>query len=108
MKGYNLDSSLRGILENKLDEYIKTLKVYDKGIQKTEKLLQEYNISDKVPNTTDLIMGYHIGRMLQYSISSVMPKQDDAKKIWSIEDIWSLIQSRLSRLSEKIETELHR
>lgn len=103
-----MDSFLRGILENKLEEYIKTCKVYDKGIRRTEELLQEYNISDRIPNTIDLIMGYHIGRMLQYSISSVMPRQDDAKKIWSIEDIWTVIQSKLAQLSEKIETDLHR
>jgi hypothetical protein len=102
-----MDTWLRGHLENLTDEYIERISGVDKGIQKTQELLDEYNISDKSTNTKDLLMGYHLGRMLQYAIST-LPPRDEKSKVWTPEDIWSIIQSKLAKLSEKIEMELSR
>lgn len=102
-----MDTWLRGHLENLTDEYIERISEVDAGILKAQELIDEYNISDKSTNTKDLLTGYHLGRMLQYAIST-LPARDEKSKVWTPEDIWSIIQSKLTKLSAKIETELGR
>jgi len=98
---------MRGMIENLTDDYIERISGGDKGIKKVQELLDEYNISDKSTNTKDLLMGYHLGRMLQFTISR-MGSRGEKDTLWAPEDIWSIIQSKLNRLSEKIERELGR
>lgn len=66
-----MDALIRGMIENLTDDYIEGISGVDEGIQKVQKLLDEYNISDKSTDTKDLLMGYHLGRMLQFTISRV-------------------------------------
>lgn len=103
----DVSAFIRGKIENLTDDYIERIAGVDEGIQKVQELLDEYNISDKSTSTKDLLMGYHLGRMLQYAIST-LPPRDEKSKVWTPEDIWSIIQSKLNKLSEKIERELGR
>jgi len=102
-----MDALIRGMIENLTDGYIERIVGVDEGIQNVQELLDEYNISDKSTNIKDLLMGYHLGRMLQFTISR-MGSRGEKGTLWTPEDIWSIIQSKLNRLSEKIERELGR
>jgi len=102
-----LDALIRGMIENLTDEYIERISGVDEGILKVQELLDEYNITDKSTNTKDLLLGYHLGRMLQFTISR-MGSRGEKDTLWTPEDIWSIIQSKLTKLSAKIETELGR
>ena len=95
------------MIENLTDEYIERISGVDEGILKVQELLDEYNITDKSTNTKDLLLGYHLGRMLQFTISR-MGSRGEKDTLWTPEDIWSIIQSKLTKLSAKIETELGR
>lgn len=103
----NLDALIRGMIENLTDEYIERINGLDEGIRKTQELIDENNMSDKTTNTRDLLMGYHLGRMLQFTISR-MGSRGEKDTLWTPEDIWSIVQSKLTKLSAKIETELSR
>jgi hypothetical protein len=102
-----MDALIRGMIENTTDKYIEDISGVDEGILKVQELLDEYNVSDKSTSTKDLLMGYHLGRMLQFTISR-MGSRGENGKLWTPEDIWSIIQSKLTKLSAKIETELAR
>jgi len=102
-----MDALIRGMIENLTDKYIEDITGVDEGILKVQELLDEYNITDKSTNTKDLLMGYHLGRMLQFTISN-MGSRGEKDTLWTPEDIWSTIQSKLTKLSAKIETELGR
>ena len=102
-----MDALIRGMIENLTDEYIERISGVDEGILKVQKLLDEYNITDKSTNTKDLLLGYHLGRMLQFTISR-MGSRGEKDTLWTPEDVWSIIQSKLNKLSEKIEMELSR
>jgi len=102
-----MDALIRGMIENLTDKYIEDISGVDEGILKVQKLLDEYNITDKSTNTKDLLLGYHLGRMLQFTISR-MGSRGEKDTLWTPEDVWSIIQSKLNKLSEKIEMELSR
>ncbi len=102
-----MNALTRGMIENFTDEYIERISGVDKGIVKVQELLDENLLAHGSTNTKDLLLGYHIGRMLQFTISRMGSRGDD-NKFWTPEDIWSAIQNKLNRLTAKIDTELGR
>lgn len=102
-----MDALIRGMIENNTDKYIEDISGVDDGILKAQELLDEYNITDKSTSTKDLLLGYHIGRMYQYAVLT-LPHGDKKSRLWTLEDVWLIIQSKLTKLSAKIETELGR
>ncbi len=104
----SLDATLRGMAENETDEYIEKTEMYPERIKRIESLLLEVPTAN-IRETRDLLLGYHIGIMLEITMRKMpLHTGEDMNKFWTMEDIWKIIESKVFRLNERIEQRLNR
>ena len=89
-----LDRRLRGYLEEKIDDFIKSPRTYIR-------IARERNVK----NTVEFILGFSYGRLIQaaatFSVNHQIPESDMNSK-----DLWSLLDRRAHDIIDTIQREL--